>query len=255
MCNFTITEFDPSTTLTDLRTATPFIWEMLLFGVTGCDVLPTTYFDWETAIVRGTSYPAAQVMTVGVSASTTMHQRWTFPALIVTLLKPGDTISMSYTVSPNFYNMESTGIRTMTVPVWASTRDLSSATHGPTADTTSLVLGMPTLSTAPTLATSQLQQLPVGTITGIIVGVIIGVLGIVAIVAALFYRLGIRKYQGTLRTTTANRLAGDAAVTLAAPSIEYGTQQISYVQSEEGSRMMKYPRDKILPYSAGLSKD
>ena len=153
----------------------------------------------------------------------------------------------------------------MTVPVWASTGDLTSPTHGITADTTST---LPTLvfpciksnililqSIVPTLATSQPQQLSVGTIGGIIVGAVIGALGIVSILAVLFYRLRIRKYRGSLRTTTADRLAGDATVTLAAPSIEYGTQQTSHAGSEEGRKMMKHPRDKILPYSARLSKD
>ena len=76
-------------TLSDLRTAVPFTWDYTL-GVEDCS---NTYLEWRTALFSEATYPAL-VASAALPASGTVTIRYTFPNLLLTMLKPGDTIIM-----------------------------------------------------------------------------------------------------------------------------------------------------------------
>jgi len=81
--------------ITDLRTATPFSVILTVSSVTGCETAPTIGDDHLTAIVTGSTYTQANVVTPTYSAATSVvYKTHIFTDLIVTNLKPGQTITL-----------------------------------------------------------------------------------------------------------------------------------------------------------------
>ena len=81
------------TTLSDLGEIVPFTYEYR-FSQTGCGTTSYEFTELRTAYVRGTSYPALPGYAVIASPSGSTSILFTFPELLLTLLTPGDIITM-----------------------------------------------------------------------------------------------------------------------------------------------------------------
>ena len=72
-------------------------------NVAGCETAPTSDSDYLTATVDGTTYTQLGVVTPTYSAATSVETKThIFPDLIMTILKPGDTITMVSSPAGNF---------------------------------------------------------------------------------------------------------------------------------------------------------
>lgn len=78
-----------------MRTATPFSVILTVSSVTGCETAPTIGSDVLTAIVAGSTYTQANIVTPTYSAATSVvYKTHIFTDLIVTKLIPGQTITL-----------------------------------------------------------------------------------------------------------------------------------------------------------------
>ena len=87
-----MTSQDP-TTLSDLRIATPFSYVHTFVVLPKCAASPTSFTLWYTAIVDGIYYPAKSEI-VQFGNTTTIYQTYTFTALTLPMLTPGELISI-----------------------------------------------------------------------------------------------------------------------------------------------------------------
>jgi hypothetical protein len=65
-------------------------------SVSGCETDPLSYSDFLTAFVNGTGYTAINPLLVTFSNAGFAYDVFTFPGLIVTLLTPGEYITMVF---------------------------------------------------------------------------------------------------------------------------------------------------------------
>jgi hypothetical protein len=79
--------------MTDLRTATPWtlVWTAVM---TDCAATPTTFVEWDTAILSSTSYTALPVTPSFDQSSATIYVPFTYPDLTMTRFKPGDELTL-----------------------------------------------------------------------------------------------------------------------------------------------------------------
>jgi hypothetical protein len=85
---------DAKAPITDLRTPTPYTFTNTITGISGCAASPTTGSVYVTAIVDGTPYPAFGPEIQSLSTASTVLVPITFPDLIVTILTPGQEITL-----------------------------------------------------------------------------------------------------------------------------------------------------------------
>jgi len=80
--------------LNDLRTPTPLTWTLSYYAI-GCDTDVQTYTDNFSMFVAGKIYtPLAAVTGVVSATSNQMYETFTYPQLIVTILTPGETLTV-----------------------------------------------------------------------------------------------------------------------------------------------------------------
>jgi len=80
--------------LNDLRTPTPLTWTLSYYAI-GCDTDIQTYTDNFSFFVGGKIYtPLAAVTGVVSATSNQMYETFTYPQLIVTILTPGQTLTL-----------------------------------------------------------------------------------------------------------------------------------------------------------------
>ena len=85
------------TTLSDLRQPVPFtLVETDLSLASDCSTSPITQTQWRTAYLRGTEYPGNGFVATFSQPGGTVYISYVFPDLILTLLHPGDIISMVF---------------------------------------------------------------------------------------------------------------------------------------------------------------
>lgn len=80
------------TYITDLVTPTPLTYTWTA-GVYDCSKSPTTLTDWDTIIHSKTSYTALPVICSFTALAEAAFFAYTYPDLIVTNIKPGDTLT------------------------------------------------------------------------------------------------------------------------------------------------------------------
>ena len=78
---------------TDLRTPTPFIYVDTV-SVLDCATAPSTATGWYTAYVGGASYPAVGSDVIVYGSTSVIYVAYTFQGLIVTILTPGEVLTM-----------------------------------------------------------------------------------------------------------------------------------------------------------------
>ena len=62
--------------------------------MTDCAATPTTFVEWDTALLSGTSYTALPVTETFDQSSTYIYVSFTYPDLIMTKFRPGDEITL-----------------------------------------------------------------------------------------------------------------------------------------------------------------
>src|SRR5579859_497793 len=62
--------------------------------MTDCAATPTTFVEWDTALLSGTSYTALPVTPVFNQISALIYVPFTYPDLIMTRFRPGDEITL-----------------------------------------------------------------------------------------------------------------------------------------------------------------
>jgi hypothetical protein len=67
-------------------------------SVSDCETDPLSYSDFLTAFVNGTGYPAIGPVSVTFSSAGLAYDVFTFPGLIVTLLTPGEYVTMVFNI-------------------------------------------------------------------------------------------------------------------------------------------------------------
>jgi hypothetical protein len=63
-------------------------------SVIDCATDPTTATGWYTAFVNGNTYPALSSDTIVYSSASLIYVPYTFEGLIITMLTPGEVITM-----------------------------------------------------------------------------------------------------------------------------------------------------------------
>jgi hypothetical protein len=81
------------TSLTDLRTPVPLTYHVTISSITRCN---NTLTEWRTIVVRGTSYTGPTITYTLTDTVPEITQTYIYPNLSLTLLLPGDTLTMVF---------------------------------------------------------------------------------------------------------------------------------------------------------------